>query len=885
MSLAVGSRVGPYEVLSTLGAGGMGEVFRARDTRLNREVALKTLPAAFAGDAERLARFGREARVLASLNHPHIGAIYGIENDALVLELVEGPTLADVMERGAIALDDALPIARQITDALAAAHELGVVHRDLKPGNIKVRPDGTVKVLDFGLAKIADDAARPVSTGVNDAPTQHVYLSQSPTITSPALMTSTGVILGTASYMSPEQARGRAVDRRADMWAFGCVLFEMLTGKRVFPGEDVSETLATVIKGEPDWRALPASTPTSIHRLLRRCLTKDPKARLSDASVARIEIDEALSSPDTDRHPTAPRRERVAFISALAVVTVVAAATVLWALRRSPPIESEMRLEMTTPPTTDPVSLALSPDGQKIAFVATVDGRSRLWVRSFDSVAAHPLAGTDEARWPFWSPDSLSIGFFAGTQLDRIDIDGGLVKRLASILSGGGGAWGADGTILFNPNNGVEPIWRTTAAGSNPVSVTRREASRQAAHRSPSFLPDGRHFLFYVAGAADVSGIYVGATDGSPSRRLFDADSSAVYHPAGYLLFVKQGTLFAQRFDASQLAVSGNPLPVADNIALLNSYAAVAVGGNRIAYRTGSGGGARHQLAWFDRSGKEIVSLGPAETNGNYPSLSSTGERVVLQRATDIWLLERNLLTRLVSSPALDVMPLWSPDATRVVFTSARQGVADIYVKSIGGTGSEDLLLASPQPKIPTDWSLDGRFLLYGEQQPKAGYDLLALPMMGNKVPIPIAHTEFDERNGQFSPDGTWVAYQSNATGRDEIYVQSFPDPAITKRVTADGGGQVRWRRDGRELFYLGLDDKLMSVSVSFGARGQNLDFGTPTPLFRAPLPNQAAPVGITRQQYSVSPDGQRFLINKVVEEVVTTPITIILNWKPERQR
>jgi serine/threonine protein kinase/Tol biopolymer transport system component len=885
VSLAVGSRVGPYEVLSVLGAGGMGEVFRARDTRLNRDVALKTLPIAFAGDAERLARFDREARVLASLNHPHIGAIYGIENDALVLELVEGPTLADAMARGAIALDDALPIARQIADALAAAHELGVVHRDLKPGNVKIRPDGTVKVLDFGLAKIADDAARAMSAGVNDTPTQHLHLSQSPTITSPALMTSTGVILGTASYMSPEQARGRAVDRRADLWAFGCVLFEMLAGTRAFPGEDVSETLATVIKGEPDWRTLPASTPTSIRRLLRRCLTKDPKARLSDASVARMEIDEALSSPDVDRTQATSRRERVAFMSALAVVTLVAVAALFWALSRPLPIESEMRLEITTPPTTDPVSMALSPDGQKLAFVANVDGRPRLWVRSLDSVAARPLAGTDGARWPFWSPDSLSIGFFAGTQLDRIDVDGGLVKQLASILSGGGGAWGVDGTILFNPNNGVEPIWRTTAAGANPVRVTTREAPRQAAHHSPSLLPDGRHFLYYVAGAADVSGIYLGATDGTPSRRLFDADSAAVYHPAGYLLFVKQGTLFAQRFESSELTVSDNPVPVADNIAFLNSYAAVAVGGNRIAYRTGSGGGVRHQLAWFDRAGKEIGTVGPAETNGNYPSVSSTGERVVLQRVADIWLLERNLLTRLVSSPALDVMPLWSPDATRIVFTSARQGVADIYVKSMSGTASEDVLLASPLPKIPVDWSPDGRFLLYGEQQPKAGYDLLALPMEGNKVPIPIARTEFDERNGQFSPDGKWVAYQSNATGRDEIYVQSFPDPAITKRVTADGGGQVRWRRDGRELFYLGLDDKLMSVPVSFDARDRNIDFGTPRPLFLAPLPNQAAPVGITRQQYSVSPDGQRFLINKVVEEVVTTPITIILNWKPERHK
>jgi eukaryotic-like serine/threonine-protein kinase len=437
VALTASMRLGPYEIQSALGVGGMGEVYRATDTNLARSVAIKVLPETFAQDSERLARFEREARPLASLNHPNIAIVHGLEKTdgirALVMELVDGPTLADIVARGPLPIDEALPIARQIADALASAHENGIVHRDLKPANVKVKPDGTVKVLDFGLAKPVE-SGRPGSDG---------GLTHSPTMTSPVMMSGLGVILGTAPYMSPEQARGKPVDARADTWAFGCVLYEMLTGKRAFAWEDVSETLAAVIKEEPDSRALPSSTPAPIRRLLRRCLAKDPKSRISDASMARLEIDEAFAGPPMDEQPTqraAHRSQRMALVAALAVAAVIAAGAVAWALRPRP-TEPEVRLEITTPPTTQPIWLVLSPDGQKLAFVATAEGKSRLWVRAFDSVEPRPLNGTDDAAAPFWSPDGRSIGFFADARLKRIDIDSGLVQVLASATFARGGSW------------------------------------------------------------------------------------------------------------------------------------------------------------------------------------------------------------------------------------------------------------------------------------------------------------------------------------------------------------------------------------------------------------------------------------------------------------
>ena len=578
MSL-VGRRIGDFEILSLLGRGGMGEVYRARDTKLNRDVALKVLPELLALDDDRLARFTREAHLLASLNHPNIAAIYGLEAEgdvkALVLELVDGPTLADRIVRGRLPLDEALPIARQIADALEAAHQSGIVHRDLKPANIKVRADGMVKVLDFGLAKAME--SHPIGSDP----------SHSPTITSPAV-TREGIILGTAAYMAPEQARGKSADTRADMWAFGCVLYEMLTGHRAFPGDDVSETLAAVIRGEPDWQALTNETPPAIRRLLRRCLVKDVKGRLTDASMARIEIDEALSgSPDVPAVTTLQRRERFVWASALMVVAALAVAALVWALRAAPPA-GEMRLDIATPPTADPGSLAISPDGRKIVFVATSDGVSKLWLRSLDSSIAAPLAGTDGAVAPFWSPDSRVVGFFTTTdgQLKRIDIDTRSLQVLGNVPLGTGGTWNQDGTILFSHLASGTTIFRISATGGEPSAVTRLGAS-ELTHQFPQFLPDGRHFLYSTLDAKP-AGVHVGQLDGAETKRLLDADSPAVFAPPGYLLFLRQGTLFAHAFDPVRLELTGNPFRVADQLAwdLPPPLSASATG--ILVFRTGS---------------------------------------------------------------------------------------------------------------------------------------------------------------------------------------------------------------------------------------------------------------------------------------------------------
>jgi serine/threonine protein kinase len=876
MSLQPGARLTAYQILGLIGSGGMGKVYRARDTKLNRDVALKVLPEEFALDADRLARFKREAQVLASLNHPNIAAIYGLEEAdgvrALVLEFVEGPTLADRIAQGPIPLDEALPIARQVADALEAAHEHGIIHRDLKPSNIKVRTDGTVKVLDFGLAKALDLA--PASD-----------LSQSPTMTSPA-MTGMGVILGTAAYMSPEQAKGRPVDKRADIWAFGCVLYEMLTGRRAFQGEAVSDTLATVLKSDPSWSALPSDLPPAIRRLLRRCLTKDSKGRIGDASTARIEIDEVQRGPYVDGEmvqKTPRHRERLAWISILALVALIAVVLGLFPFR-PPSAAPERRLEITTPPTTHPMSLAISPDGQKIVFAATSQGRSQLWLRALDSVSARPLAGTDGASLPFWSPDSRSVGFFTDIRLQRIDIDGGSVRALANAEVGYGGAWNNDGVILFSPAP-ANPIFRIPATGGEPAAVTRLETPHQQHHYFPQFLPDGRHFLYHVLGSPEARGVYVGRLDGSQTRRLLDADAPAVYASSGHLLFVRQGTLFAQQLDPVPLALTEKPFPVAERVTVgyrLPVAALSTSAAGPLVYRSGSAE-VLPQLVWFDRSGKEIGKVGSPDSAGVIsPSLSRDDRRVALFRFVngnvDVWVLElgRSVVSRFTSDAAEDVFPKWSPDDTRIVFSSNRKGTFDLYQKPADGAGNEELLLATSQRKRATDWSLDGRFLLYGSADPKMGTDIWALPMDGDRKPFPVVQTDFEEGDGQFSPDGKWIAYRSNESGRFEIYVQPFPGPGGKSLMSTTGGRLARWRHDGKELFYIALDNRLMAVPIQLASNGQAVEAGAPVPLFAMRVGGQRVMFG-GGDMYMVSSAGQRFLISALTEEAAS-PITVILN-------
>ena len=898
--LTAGTKLGPYEIVAPLGAGGMGEVYRARDTKLDREVAIKVLPESFSHDAERIARFQREARTLASLNHPNIGGIHGLEEangiTALVLELVEGPTLADRIASGPVPPDDAWPIAKQIAEALEAAHEQGIIHRDLKPANIKVRPDGTVKVLDFGLAKLqagwaeqagwagqAGEAGGDVAQGFSPA-----GLSQSPTLTHGGTMA--GTILGTAAYMSPEQARGKPVDKRTDIWAFGCVLYEMLTGRRTFAGDEVSDVLASVLTREPDLAALPATTPPSIRRLLRRCFQKDRHERLRDIGEARIETREALAQADPVvtivSVPGADRRsrERLAWIGALTALTLSLAASLVLATRPRP-AASEMRVEITTPPTTEPVSLAISPDGRTIAFVATSEGQSRLWLRSLGSGSARAVVGTDGAEFPFWSPDGRSVGFFAESKLRRVDVDGGSVQTLANAPGGRGGTWNRDDVILFASLG--RPIFRMPATGGEPVALSR--LAQQGSDFSPQFLPDGRHFLYYVRGNPEVRGVYVGRLDAAlDARRLLDSDTSAVLASSGQLLFVRQGTLFAQDFDPIRLALTGAPFPVAERVALEVGVAALSVSAaGPIIYRAGSTAEQRARWVWLDRSGKQVGQASDAIAGGAAgfaPSMSPDGRRVALFASAsgnpDIWTLDtgRGLFSRFTFDAADDVHPIWSPDGSHIVFSSNRTGVHLLYQKSVtGAAGSEDVLLSTTQHVIANDWSLDGRFLLYQSASQKTGTDLWALPMNGDRKPFPVVQSNFNEEQAQFSPDGKWVAYQSNETGRFEIYVQPFPGVEGKSLISTNGGGQVRWRRDGKELFYVALDGRLMAIPVQPASSIHAGDAGTPVPLF---APSMGGGLQ-ERQQYVVSSDGQRFLMKTVTEAATTSPITVILNWKP----
>jgi Tol biopolymer transport system component len=893
MSLTAGARLGPYEILSLLGSGGMGEVYRAKDTKLGRDVAIKVLPDLFANDPERLARFRREAQMLASLNHPNIAHIHGFEDSsgvhALVMELVEGEDLAQRLKQGAIPLDEALPVATQIIEGLAAAHEQGIIHRDLKPANIKIRSDGTVKILDFGLAKALD----PLASSAADA-----ALANSPTLTTPARLSGVGVILGTAAYMSPEQAKGRLVDKRSDVWAFGCVFYEMLTGRPAFEGNGVSEILAAVLKTEPDWRLLPRDTPASLKRLLRRCLQKEAAHRLHDIADARLEISEVgVESPSGDSADTmrARRRERLVWASAVAVLGLSGAVAIAWVLRPKPP-PSLMRLEIATPPTTDLPSLAISPDGRTIAFVATFEGRPRLWLRPLDATTARPLVGTDDARDPFWSPDNRSVGFFAAGHLKRIDVDGGSPRVLASTVSGalgvGGASWGRDGTILYAPAQTFSSIYRVSSNGGESIAVTR--PVRGGFYSLPQVLPDGAQFMYSVvmsdvAESAGSRGIFVGRIDGAEPRRLLDAD--AAWYSAGYLLFVRQGALFAQRFDPVRLSLEGRPWTLADPLVspTIGTRPAVSTSdAGLVIYRAGSGVRLR-QFIWFDRSGAEIAKVGEPIPNGLNPSLSPDGRRVALHAEVDanvdIWLLEagRGLANRFTTDPTVEAFPIWSPDGNLIVFNSIRAGGNDLYQKPVDGSAPETLLLETSEIKQPLDWSADGRFLLYRSRD-RSGpdTDLWALPMRPRGKPFPVVKTKFNETDGQFSPDSQWIAYQSDESGRFEIYVQPFLGVGGRTRVSTNGGAQVRWRHDGRELFYIALDGALMAVPLQLRSDSRLVDVGTPVPLFATRIGGAAATQMVLRQQYMVSANGQRFLMSTVPEATSSTPITVILNWKPQ---
>jgi Tol biopolymer transport system component len=902
MTLSPGARLGPYEITGAIGAGGMGEVFRARDPKLNRDVAIKVLPAAFADDPERLARFTREAQTLASLNHPNIAAIYGIEESvpstssgtsvtgaepveapvrALVMELVEGEDLSVHIARGPIAIAEALPIARQIAEALEAAHEQGIVHRDLKPANIKVRSDGTVKVLDFGLAK-AMGLRQAQPPGDTDAE----LVEASPTMS--RHMTEAGMIIGTAAYMSPEQAKGKSVDKRTDIWAFGVVLYEMMSGKRAFKGEDVSETLASVLKDKVPMDELPAATPPRLKRLIERCLNRDLKTRLRDIGEARIEIagietggpDGAVSAATTADAAYATR-SRLPW-ALVAVLTITLAAGLLaWAPWRAVPVPFETRLDINTQPTDDPMSFAISPDGRRMVFVATgPDGKSQLWLRPLDQTAAQVLPGTEDASYPFWSPDSRSVAFFTSTKLKRLDIGAGLPQTLVDRGGGRGGSWSTEGIILTGTNSG--PLSKVSASGGATSDATKATPA-QGGHRWPHFLPGGRQFLFYVHGEG--GGLYLGSLDSLDSKRLAPADSGAQFVAPDWLLFLRQGTLMAQHLDLRRGELTGEPVSIAEQVAFDGARAKGAFSVSHegsIANRTGAFSAS--QFTWFDRSGKVVGTLGSSDRNGlSQPTLSPDGRRVAAFRTTqgdpDLWLFEAGRETRFTFEGGR--YPLWSPDGARIAF--ADKAGASLKQKSSAGGGAEELLLASSAGSIaPYSWSPDGRFLIYNRRDPVTTGDLWVLPLDGKQKPSVFLNSKFEERLAQFSPDGRWVAYTSDESGRNEVYLRPFPASSGQFPVSTLGGTAPRWRKDGKELFYIAPDGRLMAVTMGLTTTGRAPAMGAPVALFQPHLLGGGAAVVGFMWQYDVAPDG-RFLINVTVGDTVTAPITVIQNWNPKK--
>ena len=889
MAILPGKRLGPYEIISAIGAGGMGEVYRARDSKLGRDVALKVLSAAFAADAERMSRFEREARLLAALNHPNIAAIYGLEESsgapALVMELVEGPTLADRIAAGPIPLDEALPIATQVAEALEYAHEKGIVHRDLKPANIKVKADGTVKVLDFGLAKAL--TGDPSTMDMGNSPT----LSMGATVA--------GVILGTAAYMSPEQAKAKPADRRADIWAFGVVLYEMLTGRQLYRGETAAETLASVIKEIPDLNRLPASTSPAIRTLIARCLNKDLRQRLQHIGEARIALEDVLSGKSSamqaGAETIARSREHLAWFVA-ACATVAALALAGFAYFERPQQEAQPTRFLISPPEgwsfaqanlggAVPVPLAVSPDGRRLAFAATNgEGNTQLWIRALDSLTAQPLVGTEGGFRPFWAPDGRYLGFAADGKLKKIDISGGPPVTLCDAPQIRGATWSKDGVIVFAPtaSTGLQKI---AAAGGTPAPVTVL-ATGEVGHVQPTFLPDGRHFLYRANTAGLGSGtVYVASLDSTERKMLLSSDTQNVLYSQGYILFVRETTLMAQPFDAHRLELSGDPIPVAEHLQYQglppNGLFSVSTNG-LLAYQTGTHESGL-QLVWFDRSGKQVSTLGDSAAYSDLefsPDRKRAAVSIPDQKGRDIWLIDlvRGFRTRFTFDSTEELTAIWSPDGSRIVFNSRRKGHLDLYQKSTTGADSEEPLLQDDMDKFPSSWSPDGRFLIYFGYTPVPR--LFVLPLSGDRKPFPLLNTKSIEQYAKFSPNGRWVAYSSDESGRQEVYVVPFSGPGGKWQISTNGGRFPRWNQDGTEIFYLDLSNRMMVASVD--GKGQNFQVGPVRPSFTGPI--GTAVVGINsiggfRYPFDVSADGQRFLINSYPHAAGSAPITMVLNW------
>ena len=890
MGLSSGTKLGPYEIVSPLGAGGMGEVYRARDTRLDRTVAVKILPEHLSSNAEARQRFDREARAISSLNHPNICTLYDVGHqdgvDFLVMEFLEGETLSDRLAKGPLPAEQVLKYGIEICEGLEKAHRGGVTHRDLKPGNVMLTKTGA-KLMDFGLAKSSSQSGAPAS-GL--------------TLTSPVAsrpLTQEGMVVGTFQYISPEQIEGKEADARSDIFGLGAVLYEMATGKRAFDGKTTTSVIAAILERDPaPIFAVQPTLPRALDSVVKTCLAKDPEERWQSAHDVKLQLKSiATSAGPLEIRPTRGNHERLIWIAAMALLLMTATAVYF----RAPHNEGAAVWSSILAPENNSFAyfagpVAVSHDGRMLTFVATTaEGQDMVWVRPLGDLKARALAGTEGASNPFWSPDDRSIGFFAGGRLKTTEAGGGPVVTICHVTGSRGGTWSQSGVILFAETWGV--LYRVPSSGGTPEAVTTLDRSRvELSHRWPYFLPNGHHFFYFAGnfsgGSAESESIYLGNLESRESKLLFHARSNAIYTP-GYIVFVRDRTLMAQPFDERRLEIRGQPFPIAEQVQYdeLVWRGVFSSSFNGVLAYQGGNTGANSRLVVVDRTGKELKTIG---TPGDFISqrISPNGQELAVSvldasvRNYKIWLydLSKDKQTRLTFGPSRTSFPVWPPDGRSVGFASNQTGVYQMVEKRSDGTGIEEPILETGISKYPTSWSADGRFIAYNTFSPgKYATELWIVPRFGDRKPYAFLSGNFDVGQGQFSPDGRWMAYSSNETGRSEVYVTPFPAGGSKWQVSTAGGTIPRWRRDGKELFFLAGDSELMGADVD--GRGSSFQVAAVRPLFHVLLKTGIARMDVTptsdQISYDAGPDGKWFVVNSPPLGS-PPPITLITHWAPE---
>ena len=878
MTIEAGSRLGPYEIVSPVGAGGMGEVYRAKDTRLGRDVAIKVLPAHMSSSPELRQRLEREAKTISQLSHPHICMLHDVGHqngtDYLVMEFLEGETLADRLAKGALPVEQALRIGIEIAGALDAAHRSGIIHRDLKPGNVMLTKTG-VKLLDFGLAKLAAPDARAVSQATS-LPTA---LQESHPLTS------RGTILGTFQYMSPEQLEGKEADARSDIFAFGCVLYEMLTGQKAFTGKSQASLIGSIMNTEPaPISSIQPMTPPALDRVVKGCLAKEPEHRWSTAHDVMLQLQwvaEGGSAAGLPAPIAARRKSREKLAWGVAAALLLATLGLSYGfLRRAPKPPRIVRFEVAIPPEITAIDAPkISPDGRTLAFNATnKEGQTQIWLRPLNALTAQPLAGTEGTRRPFWSPDSRFLAFMADGKLKKIDVTGGPPTKICDAPTGVDGSWSSEGVILLD-GTGADPILRVSAAGGTPVVAVKPDAEKKIFQVGwPEFLPDGRHFIYLALNQKpEDTGYRIGSLDSAETKPFAPAQTMLAYAPQGYLLFVRDKTLVAQRFDAKALKTSGEPVPLAEQIGTdAVGLARFSVSRDGVlAYRTGESG---NRMIWRDRSGKELETVIEKGENQD-PVFSPAGDQLAFDFAdersgkVDIWIrdLSRGVNSRFTFAEGNAYVPVWSPRGDAIIYASDRPSAPGLYEKSMLGQGEEKLLLRSDALILPASMTPDGSALLYTVRDSKTSWDIMVLPKTGEAKPTAFRATPFRETDASFSPDGKFIAYTSNESGRNEVYVQSYPGPGRTWQISTSGGSDAHWRSDGKELFFRSLDQKLMAVDI---LPGTTFQAGIPRALFQGQFAGGAAST-----KYMPDPSGQKFLVVAPMSRDALSPTTVVLNW------